>query len=154
MSKPVDIRKDPSFLSRVKKTEEQSFVRVLKEPVEITLGNHQKLMIAAIGTNGSYFYVDCRRLSGYTLIFGWSLKHSSAFETSEIAKCMAMWLITSEEDDYKKVLHRQFDPVAVAIDVIAKVEGVDRFPIDTPMVYINDQGITREVKNPFYTPNT
>lgn len=158
MTAKLDLKNDPKFLERVNQLNNKLFMRILKEPVEIVLGNDIKVYIAAIGLNGSYLAVipgrseDGTHTMGEIMLCAYQTdKNSSAYESTQVAKFMSMWLITCTESDFELVKHRDFDIVKSAIDTIRKVRGDDYFDTGSEEMYINIHGIIQTIKNPYRT---
>jgi hypothetical protein len=138
----------------VQKIESKANVKVIKEPVEIQLSNNLDAFVVAIGINGSYLAVipgrakDGTHLMGPLFAVWWTEKQSTAFEQTEISKYMTMWIISSDESDFKDIPHRDFDHVKLAIDTIIAIRGIDYFENGKPLIELSDQGIARQVRNP------
>lgn len=158
MTAKLDLKNDPKFLERVNQLNNKLFMRMLKEPVEIVLSDAVTVYVPAIGLNGSYLAVIPGRREDGTHMMGDILfcayqtdKNSSAFESTQIAKFMSMWLITSTEADFELVKHRDFNLVKSAIDTMRKVRGDDYFDTGSEEIYINIHGIIQTIKNPYRT---
>ena len=152
-----DIKNDPRFLKRAKKIEEKAYIKRLKEPVEMVIGENLSVLIVAIGINGSYLAVIPGMKRDGTWVIGgnlfgvwWTDKKSSAFGLTEIAKQMVEWLIVSDGSEYEDIPHRNEDKIQWAIDSIVSTRGIDYFENGSNIIHITDQGIEREIPNPFY----
>ena len=153
-----DIRNDPRFLKRAEKIEEKAYIKRLKEPVEMVIGNNLNVIVAAIGINGSYLAAIPGMNKDGTWIMGglsfgvwWTDKKSSAFSMTEVAKLMLEWALLADDADYENITHRNFNHVQTAIDVIVQCRGVDYFENGKATITITDQGVERDIPNPFYT---
>jgi len=152
-----DIRKDPRFLARSKKIEEKAFIKRLKWPAQLVIGNDIEIIVPAMGINGCYLAViPCTKKDGSvirldaTLASWWTDKKSSAFETTEIAKQMCEWLMLADDMEYEDIPHREVDMIQWSIDAIITVRGIDFFENGKNTITILKQGIAVEIPNPFY----
>lgn len=160
MTAKLDLKNDPKFLERVKQLNDKLFMRMLKDPVEILLGGSTPTngYVAAIGLNGSYLVVIPGRQEDGTHIMGDILfcayqtdKNSTAYESTQIAKYMSMWLITSTDSDFELVKHRDFNIMKSSIETIRKVRGDDYFDTGSDEIYVNIHGIVQSIANPYRT---
>ena len=149
-----DIKKDPRFLARTKQIESKANIKRLKDPVEIVIAGVEFYVIA-IGINGSYLTVIPSRRSDGTHInphmfsVWWTDKKSTVFTMGEIGKFMVSWLIVSDDTDFIEVAHRDVNPVRWAIEFMIKLRGINYFENGKQVISITDQGIEREIPNPF-----
>lgn len=154
MSK-LDLKNDPKFLARVQQLNAKQFMRVLKEPVELTVHGGLTAYVTAIGLNGSYCVVipgrdvDGVHAMGEIMFCVYQTeKHSTAAESEHISKFMSMWLITSTESDFDIVKHRDFDIIKNAIKTIENLRGPSYFDTGKEDVFVNIQGVITSIKNP------
>ena len=151
-----DIKNDPRFLKRAKKIEEKAFIKRLKEPIEMVIGENLQVIVAAIGINGCYLAIipgmrkDGTWVMGYSFGVWWTDKKSSAFSLTEIAKRMVEWLIVADGSEYDDIPHRSVDIIQWAIDAIICTRGIDYFENGRYEIEITTQGVARFIPNPFY----
>lgn len=155
MSK-LDLKNDPKFLQRVQELNNKLFMRVLKDPAELTVPLGMTAYVTAIGLNGSYCVViPGRDLNGVHLIpeimfcVYQTSKHSTAAESDYVSKFMSMWLITSTDSDFEIVKHRDFDLVKNAIKTIQKLRGDSYFDTGKEDIFVNIQGVISTIKSPY-----
>ena len=160
VSKPKhDLKMDPKYLERVQKLQEKTHTRVLKQPVLIDTPDGIRLYVVAIGLNGSYTVIipgidekGSSVLGGAGLFFVYHTgKNTSAFDKSDVQKWMTMWIITSVDDDFELVPHRDADMTKMAITALVKLRGIEYFDTGSTTMNIVVQGITQSIPNPYNT---